>query len=213
LDQSNTIYSDVREAFHQGDEDNTFGKLVAEGIRDTFSPALNPTGPPEDVGPDEGRALNPTGPPAEEDNVGPDEGRVHHPPTTITPPEGNTNPATTPATAPAPATIPTTTNATQFPATTPAAPAAITPSTTQHEESEVQVLGTRQRAIAFSLTREQQHGVGDSPLQRSGNAPFNIQNHTGGYAGIHHSQSNRSDARTTHPFQNNTYSNMAGQPG
>jgi hypothetical protein len=80
--------------------------------------------------------------PAEGDDVGPDEGRAHHPPTTITPPEGNTNPATTPATAPAPTTLPTTTNATQFPATTPAAPTAITPSTTQPDESEVQVLGT-----------------------------------------------------------------------
>jgi hypothetical protein len=30
LYQSTTIYSDVGEAFHQGDEDNTFGKLVAE---------------------------------------------------------------------------------------------------------------------------------------------------------------------------------------
>jgi hypothetical protein len=77
------------------------------------------------------KAVNPTGPPTEEDNVGPDEGRVQHPPTTITPPEGNTNPATTPATAPAPATLPTTTNATQIPATTPAATTAITPSTTQ----------------------------------------------------------------------------------
>jgi hypothetical protein len=116
--------------------------LVAEGIQNTFSPAFNPTGPPaeeDDVGPDEGRALNPTGPPAEEDNVGLDEGRTHHPPPTITPPEGNTNPATTPTTAPAPATLPTTTNATQFPAATPAAPRAITPSTTQPEESEVQV--------------------------------------------------------------------------
>jgi hypothetical protein len=126
LDQSTTIYSDVREAFHQGDEDNTFGKLVAEGIRNTFSPAFNPTRPP-----------------AEEDDVGPDKGRVHHPPTTITPTEGNTNPATTPATAPAPATLPTTTNATQIPATTQPAPTAITPSTTQHKESEVQVLGTQ----------------------------------------------------------------------
>jgi hypothetical protein len=42
LDQSTTIYSEVGEAFHQGDEDNTFGKLVAEGIRNTFSPAFNP---------------------------------------------------------------------------------------------------------------------------------------------------------------------------
>jgi hypothetical protein len=161
FNQSTTIYNDVGKAFHQGDEDNTFGKLVAEGIWNTFSPAFNPTGPPDDVGPDKGRALNPTGPPAEEDNVGPDEGRVHHPSTTITPPEGNTNQATT---APAPAMLPTTTNATQFPATTPAAPIAITPSTTQPEESEVQVLGTRQRAIAFNPTLEQQHGVGNSPL-------------------------------------------------
>jgi hypothetical protein len=115
LDQSNTIYSDVGEAFHQDDEDNTFEKLVAEGIRNTFSPAFNPTGPPDDVGPKKGRALNPTRPPAEGYDVGPDEGRVHHPPTTITPPEWNTNPATAPATAPAPATLPTTTNATQFP--------------------------------------------------------------------------------------------------
>jgi hypothetical protein len=90
LDQSNTIYSDVGEAFHQGDEDNTFGKLVAEGIRNTFSLAFNPTGPPENVGPNEDRALNPTRPPAEGDDVGPDKGRIHHPPTTITPPEGNT---------------------------------------------------------------------------------------------------------------------------
>jgi hypothetical protein len=106
----------------------------------------------------------PTGPPAEGDDVGPDEGRAHHPPTTITPPEGNTNPATTPATAPAPAPLPTTTNATQFPATTPTAPTAITPSTKQHEESKVQVLGTHQRAIAFNPTLEQQHRVGNSPL-------------------------------------------------
>jgi hypothetical protein len=101
LDQSTTIYSDAGEAFHQGDEDNTFRKLVAEGIWNTFSPAFNPTGPPDNVVPNEGRALNPTRPPAEGDDVGPDEGRAHHPPTTITPPEGNTNPATTPATAPA----------------------------------------------------------------------------------------------------------------
>jgi hypothetical protein len=223
LDQSTTIYSDVGEAFHQGNENNTFGKLVAEGIRNTFSPAFNPTGPPaeeDDVGPDEGRALNPTRPPAEEDNVGPDEGPAHHPPTTITPPEGNTNPATTPATTPAPATLPTTTNATQFPATTPAAPTAptaITPSTTQPEESKVQVLGTRQRAIAFKPTLEQQHGVGNSPLNgqqhRVGKGPFNIQNHTGGYTRIHHSQINRSGTGTNRPFQNHTYSNMAGQPG
>jgi hypothetical protein len=204
LDQSNTIYSDVGEAFHQGDEDNTFN---------TFSPAFNPTGPPDNVVPNQGRALNPTRPPAEGDDAGPDECRAHPPPTTITPPEGNTNPATTPATAPTPAPLPTTTNATQFPATAPAAPTTVTLSTTQHEESEVQVLATRQRAIAFNPKLDQQHGVGNSPLQRSGSAPFNIQNHTGGYAGIHHSQSNRSDARTTHPFQNNTYSNMAGQPG
>jgi hypothetical protein len=139
LDQSTTIYSDVGEAFHHGDEDNTFGKLVAEGIRNTFSPAFNPTGPP-----------------SEEDDVGPDEGRAHHPPTPIIPLEGNTNPATTPTTAPAPATLPTTTNATQIPATTPAAPTSITPSTTQPEESEGQVLGTQQRAIAFNPTLEQQ---------------------------------------------------------
>jgi hypothetical protein len=149
LDQSTMIYSDVGEAFHQGDEDNTFGKLVAEGIRNTFSPAFNPTGPP-----------------AEEDDVGPDKGRVQHPPTTITPLGGSTNPATTPATAPAPApaTLPTTTNATQFPATTPVAPTSITPSTTQPEESKVQVLGTRQRVIAFDPTLEQQQGVGNGPL-------------------------------------------------
>jgi hypothetical protein len=153
------IYSDVGEAFHQGDEDNTFGKLVAEGIRNTFSPAFNPTGLPDNVGPNKGRALNPTRPPAEGDDAGPDEGRAHHPPTTITPPEGNTNPTTTPAIAPVPAPLPTTTNATQFPATTPAAPTTVTPSTTQHEESEVQVLGTRQRAIAFNPTLKQQHGV------------------------------------------------------
>jgi hypothetical protein len=124
--------------------------------------------------------FNSTGPPAEEDDVGPDEGRAQHPPTTITPPGGNTNPATTPATtpAPAPATLLTTTNVTQFPATIPAAPMAITPSTTQPEESEVQVLSTRQRAIAFNPTLEQQHGIGNRPLngqqQRVGNGPFNI---------------------------------------
>jgi hypothetical protein len=153
------IYSDVGEAFHQGDEDNTFGKMVTEGIRNTFSPVFNPTGPPDNVGPNEGRALNPTRPPAEGDDVGPDEGRVHHPPTKIRPPERNKHHTTIPATAPVPATLPTTTNVTQFPATTPAAPTTVTPSTTQHEESEVQALGTRQRAIAFNPTLEQQHGV------------------------------------------------------
>jgi hypothetical protein len=63
LDQSTTIYSDAGEAFPQDDKDNTFGNLVAEGIRNTFSPAFNPTGPPaveDDVGPDEGRAQHPT---------------------------------------------------------------------------------------------------------------------------------------------------------
>jgi hypothetical protein len=200
LAQSTTIYNDLHEAFTQGDEDQTFGKLVAEGISNTFSPAFHPEGTQE-----------------EGDDVGPGNGHPTLPPTTVTQP-GTTNPATAPA--PAPATTPTDTAQTiartQTPEqTTPTAPAlAPSPRPTQNiDDSEVQVLGTRQH-LDPALNRQTNHHLHNNTHQgmEYGQHWHNNPNLEMGPRPSNIISPNGQSRTSGHTFVPQPYRNMAGPP-
>ena len=186
LDQSGTIFNDISEAFHQGEEDNAFGKRIAEGIRNTLAPAFIPEGPPE-----------------EGEDVGPENGQPFHPPPTVPPPGGTTNPATT--STPPTTTVPPRTTTTAPP--THQAPATITPSGQTGEEPEVQVLGTRQRTLAFDPA------LGPHQLAPQVPPPMHTGTHTGRGTLPFNFNFNSHIPGHNHPSTFQTYTNMAGHPG